>query len=201
MTLTKVTNNMLDAAFTFGPSNFVGTLPATKGGTGYASYTIGDITYANTTTTLAKLGLGANQTLLKSNGSTPLWGKVDVANEVSGLLAIANGGTGANTGSGAIAALGGLGIVTESLAATGYVELTNGLIVQWGSVSAAANAFTTITYPKALTTWAVPVASSARTTSNAQDNFAGVVDTTTTTFRVYSANDVALACFWIAVGK
>jgi 6-phosphogluconolactonase (cycloisomerase 2 family) len=43
-------------------------LPATKGGTGQSSYTIGDLLYASSTTALSKLAAGANNTFVKSNG-------------------------------------------------------------------------------------------------------------------------------------
>jgi hypothetical protein len=34
-------------------------LPATSGGTGFSSYTTGDLLYANSTTSLVKLGIGS----------------------------------------------------------------------------------------------------------------------------------------------
>ena len=48
-------------------------IAANYGGTGFQTYTIGDILYANTTTTLAKLAIGSNNTFLMSNGSNPVW--------------------------------------------------------------------------------------------------------------------------------
>src|ERR1041385_6428223 len=45
-----------------------GTLPATNGGTGIASYAVGDILYANTTTTLAKRAAVADGQILGSAG-------------------------------------------------------------------------------------------------------------------------------------
>ncbi len=42
---------------------------AVKGGTGQTSFTVGDIFYANTTTTLAKLAAGALGTVLTCNGA------------------------------------------------------------------------------------------------------------------------------------
>jgi hypothetical protein len=44
-----------------------------RGGTGLASYTVGDIVYASASTTLAKLGIGSNNHVLTSNGSAPVW--------------------------------------------------------------------------------------------------------------------------------
>lgn len=53
-------------------------LPATSGGTGKASYAIGDILYANTTTTLASLADIATTNALISGGVgvAPSWGKI-----------------------------------------------------------------------------------------------------------------------------
>ena len=48
-------------------------ITANYGGTGFQTYTIGDILYANTTTTLAKLAIGSNNQFLTSNGSNPVW--------------------------------------------------------------------------------------------------------------------------------
>lgn len=54
------------------------TLPATKGGTGFSSYVVGDMLYANTTTTLARLADVATGNVLRSGGVgvAPAWGKV-----------------------------------------------------------------------------------------------------------------------------
>jgi hypothetical protein len=50
-----------------------GTLAADHGGTGYSSYTVGDLLYANTVSGFAKLGIGANSYVLTSSGSAPSW--------------------------------------------------------------------------------------------------------------------------------
>lgn len=53
-----------------------GTLAATNGGTGFASYTVGDILAANTTTSLSKVAAVASGSVLKSagTGTLPVWG-------------------------------------------------------------------------------------------------------------------------------
>jgi hypothetical protein len=53
-----------------------GITPAINGGTGIGSYSVGDILYANTTTTLAKLHSGSVGQVLTSNGTNtaPSWG-------------------------------------------------------------------------------------------------------------------------------
>lgn len=52
---------------------WTGQLAATRGGTGYGSYTAGDILYASSTTALSKLAIGTNTYILTSNGSAPTW--------------------------------------------------------------------------------------------------------------------------------
>ena len=43
------------------------------------------------------LGIGANNTVLTSNGTTASWGAVDLTSDVTGALPVANGGTGATS--------------------------------------------------------------------------------------------------------
>ena len=70
-------------------------LAATSGGTGQTSYAVGDLLYANTTTTLAKLADVATGNALISGGVgvAPSWGKIGLTTHVSGTLPTANGGT------------------------------------------------------------------------------------------------------------
>ena len=73
--------------------------PATAGGTGLTSFAVGDLIYADTTTTLAKLADVATGNALISGGVTtaPSWGKIGLTTHVSGTLPVANGGTGLTT--------------------------------------------------------------------------------------------------------
>lgn len=48
-----------------------GTLSAVRGGTGIGSFSVGDLLFANTTTTLDRLAVGANTYVLASNGTAP----------------------------------------------------------------------------------------------------------------------------------
>lgn len=86
-------SNVLNAA-TAGIST---PISATDGGTGQTSYTVGDLLYANAPTTLAKLGAAASGNVLLSGGVgvAPSYGKVGLTTHISGILAAANGGTGA----------------------------------------------------------------------------------------------------------
>jgi hypothetical protein len=73
----------------------LGTITAAKGGTGQTSYAVGDIIYADTTTTLAKLADVATGNALISGGVgvAPNYGKIGLTTHVSGTLPVANGGT------------------------------------------------------------------------------------------------------------
>jgi hypothetical protein len=79
-----------------------GVLGATQGGTDQSSYAVGDILYADTTTSLAKLADVAVGNALISGGlnAAPAWGKIALASVVSGTLPVANGGTGVTTSTG-----------------------------------------------------------------------------------------------------
>jgi hypothetical protein len=76
-------------------------VPATAGGTGQTSYAVGDLLYADTTTSLAKLADVATGNALISGGvnTAPSWGKIGLTTHVSGVLPVANGGTNASTAS------------------------------------------------------------------------------------------------------
>jgi hypothetical protein len=82
----------------------VGTWTATAigavyGGTGQTSYVVGDLLFANTTTTLSKLADIATGNALISGGVgvAPSYGKIGLTTHVSGILPVANGGTGLAT--------------------------------------------------------------------------------------------------------
>jgi hypothetical protein len=89
------TTGLTPAAATAGVVTLAGTLIAANGGTGYAAYAVGDLLYADTTTTLAKLpDVAAGNALISGGVATaPAWGKIGLTTHVSGVLPIANGGT------------------------------------------------------------------------------------------------------------
>ena len=72
------------------------TLPATNGGTGQSTYTVGDLLVGGATNTLAKLADVATGNALISGGVgvAPSYGKIGLTTHVSGTLPVANGGTG-----------------------------------------------------------------------------------------------------------
>jgi hypothetical protein len=76
-------------------------VPAVAGGTGQTSYAVGDILFANTTTSLAKLADVATGNALISGGvgAAPAYGKIGLTTHISGVLPVANGGTNASTAS------------------------------------------------------------------------------------------------------
>lgn len=67
---------------TSGTLTLTGTLIAANGGTGFASYAVGDLLYADTTTTLAKLADVAVGSYLRSGGvsTAPLWSTLILPN-------------------------------------------------------------------------------------------------------------------------
>ena len=83
------------ATATTGAVTLAGTLGAGYGGTGLASYAVGDLLYASGVTALSQLADVATGNALISGGVTtaPAWGKIGLTTHVSGILPIANGGT------------------------------------------------------------------------------------------------------------
>lgn len=68
-------------------SQVTGTLPATNGGTGFASYAVGDLLYASATNTLARRSIGSNGQVLTVSGGVPTW------QNSSSLSSLPNGNT------------------------------------------------------------------------------------------------------------
>jgi hypothetical protein len=128
-----------------------GTLIAANGGTGFASYAVGDLLYADTTTTLAKLADVATGNALISGGvsTAPSWGKIGLTTHVDGVLPIANGGTNATAtpiagavayGSGTAYAFTAAGTTNQALLSAGagaptWNTLTSGTSILYGNGS------------------------------------------------------------------
>jgi len=155
---------------------------APLGGTGQTSYTVGDILFADTGTSLAKLADIAVGNALISGGiaSAPSYGKIGLATHVSGTLPEANGGTGitsfgtgvatalgVNTGSaGAFVVNGGAlgtpsGGTVTNLTGTASINI-NGTV---GATTASTGAFTTLSATGVTTVQAGSAADPAITTS------------------------------------
>lgn len=102
LTVSGGTSQQITSSGTF---TLAGTLDADNGGTGISSYAVGDLLYANTTSTLDKLANVATGNVLLSGGIgvAPSYGKVGLTTHVTGTLSATNGGTGLNsTTSGAL---------------------------------------------------------------------------------------------------
>lgn len=80
-------------------ANATGTLPVNLGGTGLASYINGDLIFAVGAAVLAKLAIGASDTLLSSNGTAPVYTGTPVITTLQALTAVKTGSTPANAGS------------------------------------------------------------------------------------------------------
>ena len=95
-----------------------------QGGTGFVSYTTGDLLYADTSSSLARLNDVATGNALISGGVgvAPSWGKIGLSTHVSGTLATTNGGTGLTsfTSGGAMYA------TSSSALTTGTLPITAG---------------------------------------------------------------------------
>jgi hypothetical protein len=121
-----------------GTITLAGTLAAANGGTGYGLYAVGDVVYANTTTTLAKLTIGGSTAIMTSSGSAPQWSAASGVSVGSATTATNLAGGAANrfpyqTGAGA----------TTFLAAptvAGSAILWDGSNLYWGLGPAASTA-------------------------------------------------------------
>ena len=103
------------------------TVAATDGGTGNASYSVGDILYAPTTTTLTTRGIAANNSVLIVSSGLPNW---------TSSLQVASGGTGITVyGVGSILyAATTTSLTTRTIGAANAVLTSDGSIPQWTSV-------------------------------------------------------------------
>lgn len=135
------TTGLTPAVPTSGAIVLAGTLVAVNGGTGHNTYTIGDILYADSATTLSRLADVATGNALISGGIgvIPTWGKISLTAAVSGILPLANGGTNANltavAGGVVYSTAGALAITAAGLA--GQVLTSNAALAPtWTTISA-----------------------------------------------------------------
>jgi hypothetical protein len=92
-----------------------------------------------------------------------------------------------------------LSVDDESLVGNGYVKLSNGLMLQWGSANIGANATPTIFYPQPYATFSVASGSGGHNgTSN--PNNCRITGCNATGFTVCNNDPSAAPFFWIALG-
>lgn len=106
---------------------------AAKGGTGQSSYAVGDLLYASGATALSKLAGVATGNALISGGvaTAPAWGKIGLTTHVSGILPVANGGSGVSSATAYAVLCGGTSSTNPfqsvaSVGTTGQALLSNG---------------------------------------------------------------------------
>lgn len=201
---------------------WTGQLAATRGGTGQSSYTVGDLLYANTTTTLAKLSAGSAEYAVVSNGAgtAPSYKQISLTAGVTGTLPIANGGTNATTQTAARSNLlpsyatnagkvlavnagasdvewvsaGGTGTVTSVTAGTG---LTGGTITTTGTIAIDTSVVATLTDTQSLSNKTL----TSPTISGTSGNLYSSTYTPTLTNSTNVAASTTGACQYMRVGS
>ena len=144
-----------------------GILDVSNGGTNINTYTIGDILYASGATTLSKLADVATGNVLISGGIgiVPSYGKVDLTSHISGILSVANGGTGQSTYTDGQLLIG--NTIGNTLTKTSLTGTSNQIIVTPGSGSI------TLSTPQDIATSSTPLFTGLTLTNTAGDcNFA-----------------------------
>jgi hypothetical protein len=107
-----------------GSSLVTGTLPATNGGTGIATYTTGDILYASATNVLSKLGIGNSNEVLTVTGGVPVWTTVASAGGMTSFTAAGDSGGGQSISNGnTLSVLGGTNGIDTIDSATDTITL------------------------------------------------------------------------------
>ncbi len=118
-----------------------GIVPVENGGTGIASYAVGDMLYASGATTLSKLADVATGNVLIAGGVgvAPAWGKVGLTTHVSGTLPVANGGTGATTLTGLLRGTGtsAVAVIADSSTVGQVLRVTGAATYAWGALDLA----------------------------------------------------------------
>ena len=150
------------------------TVAAAYGGTGLSTFVAGDLIYADSSSTLARLADVAVGNALISGGASadPSWGKVGLATHVDGTLPIANGGTNgaATPTAGGVAYGNGTAYAFSSAGTSGQVLTSNGTgAPSWATLSSGTVTSVTGTLPISVatgTTTPVISISQAGTASN-----------------------------------
>lgn len=179
------TTGLTPSTPTSGAVTLAGTLAVANGGTGATSA-------STARSNLSAAASGANSDITSLSGLTT-------------ALSIAQGGTGATTAAAALSALGGLSTSASAFTSNGYIKLSNGLYIMWGSFTASQNTTTTYNYSTisgsiSLTTFSVAIPSGGNSSSGQQQNGPHTTSCSTTGFTVYSATDTPVTTFFMAVG-
>ena len=154
-------------------------LSAPQGGTGFASYTTGDLLYAATSNSLGRLNDVASGNVLLSAGVgvAPAYGKVGLTTHVSGTLPVANGGTGATTLTGFVKGNGTSAFT--AVATIGNADLTNSTITIGSDVLALGASTTTLAGLDSVTLTQDPSAALQASTKQYVDNQVATVSNLT----------------------
>jgi ketopantoate reductase len=107
-------------------TTIIGTLPVSNGGTGISSYTIGDILYANTTSSLIPVNIISNSIFTSNSLGVPTW---------TSYLTTSQGGTGLTsfTSGGILYASSTSSLTTTSLGAANQLLMSDGTQPTWTS--------------------------------------------------------------------
>ncbi|MCV9940907.1 hypothetical protein OIU35_31540 [Boseaceae bacterium BT-24-1] len=175
-----------------------GTLPATNGGTGFASYVVGDILFASSTTALSTLaGVATGNALISGGvGTAPSWGKVGLTTHISGTLGVPNGGTGivtataysvicgGTTGTGAFQPLPSIGTSGQVLTSAGAGALPTWQTPLTGAVGSIIQTVPSATSSVALLTVIIPYDNSIPQNTEGTEVLTGAITPTATSSKV-----------------
>jgi hypothetical protein len=169
-------------------------ISAVYGGTGFTSYAVGDLLYADTTTSLAKLADVAVGNALISGGvaAAPSYGKIGLTTHVDGTLPAANGGTGLTSAGTAGNVLTSNGTAWTSAAASGF---PSGTVMLFAQTTAPTGWTKSTTHDNKALRVVSGTASSggtvAFTTAFASKSVSGSLSSTTATNQAQTATNIA----------